>query len=597
MNEKSKKNVIFIVVDGLNYSMVDRKIGGEYICPFLSKLSRDNISFHNVYSQGTYTMSAVNSLLTGEDIIHDDIYDAFYSSHQKSVFDEFLTNNYESYVMMSGINLPKSKHINAFKHVYSFGEENALGYYLYLFEYYNSLLKRDSINQKAISHVKKIISSMFDGGEYIFSCSNNVHHTFRNDAYPWREYEISFRQEKEKFYNDSLNYIHKIIENPYSNQLFSSNYAIVPGYLSEESLNCGKMEFEKNKKRIKRNEINCRIHNVLHNGVPIYDSVDYLVNCKLKGKKTSPGKEGLVNYFQRAFGGYWDALSFSERCKENTQGMLSAEKVFQLLVNDLNNKDNNRPFFSFVHLEDTHYPYNFFSLSAPKELERNMNYYFEICENTRLCDSYQGSFAYLCSVAYVDRCIKSFVIELEKNNLLNDSIIVITSDHGAIYGDSAIRRLSQGDNYHEESYHIPCIVVDCSNRTKYESYDFFESKDIFPTLFCLAGIQTSKDYDGRNMLMNSTRGWAHGEHLGAGAADIFNKPILYTVRNDKYLVVCKEKIDNCISKNSIVAIYDRRKDNSEKKNRRLELKNESGVNDLLDVLSSRHKDIQKEYGE
>ena len=53
---EKKKNIIFILVDGLSESMIDLQVSGTRVCPFLYDIGEKYIRFKNVYSQGTYTM-------------------------------------------------------------------------------------------------------------------------------------------------------------------------------------------------------------------------------------------------------------------------------------------------------------------------------------------------------------------------------------------------------------------------------------------------------------------------------------------------------------------------------------------------------------
>ena len=245
-----KKNLLFIVIDGLNYSMVNRMINGSPVCPYISGLAKNNISFQNVYSQGSYTMSAINSLFTGEDTIHENIYDSFFGSHSQSVFDEFINSGYESFIFMPGMNLPKSKHVSRFEHMYFFEEEDAFCYFKYQFEYYKNIYEKGGMTDKDYERLEYLLDSIFDGLKYIISPAENVVHMMRLADYPWVEYEKSFENELGKYINDKNGYIRNVLSDLDGCTLFNDTFRCAGNYLPKEIIEVNiKVYFKINKNR------------------------------------------------------------------------------------------------------------------------------------------------------------------------------------------------------------------------------------------------------------------------------------------------------------------------------------------------------------
>lgn len=589
----NKKNVIFILIDGLNYSFTNMEFDGKLVCPFIKKLSSEHMAFNNMYSQGTYTMSSVNSIFTGDDIIHDNIYDSFFSSHKKYVFDEFINNGYETFLYMLGFGLPKSDYLDKIDHLFYYCEEDALRYFKYFYDYYSNIIETSELSNVDMNRIAYFTDSLFDGMDSVLNPLAKTIHLFRNAYYPWEDYSHTFFEERQRYKSNKQDYIYNLLQTPNKCKLFDEKYKLTVGYLPESILENGVGIYDKYSKILKKKRFKQRVNNTLHNGIPLYAAVDYYFQCRLLGKPSSESKEKLINYRQRVADNFFTPNSLSIDCKENKSGMVTADAMFSHFVSE-KKSDRNKPFFACFHLEDTHQPFNYFSIDQKDKFEEDIERSIDLVDKIKISDEYHGSFPYLLSASYVDRCLERFVDDLRKRGLLDNTIMVITSDHGSVYGNSPIRGSGQANNVNEEGYHIPCIIADFSSKKQLESFDFFETSDIFPTIFNLVGIQNTM-YKGVDMLSGMKRMSSHGEHFGSGVADVYRKPILYTIRDDKYLVVCKTMINSTPNKDNVLMVYDRKIDQLELKNRRDSLLNLPRIAELIEALNARHREIQNEY--
>ncbi len=95
---------------------------------------------------------------------------------------------------------------------------------------------------------------------------------------------------------------------------------------------------------------------------------------------------------------------------------------------------------------------------------------------------------YMGLISQVDHHVGRIVAHLRERGLAANTIIVVTSDHGDYLGD---HWLGEKDLYHEESVHIPLIVVDPSTEADATRGtvcdDFVESIDLAPTFLDWAG--------------------------------------------------------------------------------------------------------------
>ena len=135
------------------------------------------------------------------------------------------------------------------------------------------------------------------------------------------------------------------------------------------------------------------------------------------------------------------------------------------------------PFFMWLHLFDPHDPYD------PPEPFRS---------------EYQGR-PYDGEVAYTDSLIGEFRAALEERGLFDESVLVLTSDHGEGLGD-------HGESYHgffvyDSTVHVPLIVrLPGGTERGRVVGDAVSHVDIAPTLIELLGLDGAGAGQGRSLL-------------------------------------------------------------------------------------------------
>jgi arylsulfatase A-like enzyme len=130
------------------------------------------------------------------------------------------------------------------------------------------------------------------------------------------------------------------------------------------------------------------------------------------------------------------------------------------------NQIGDRPFFAFVNYMDAHGPYlapppyaTQFSPTAAESANReeailsptNDSQAARLSERVKtLSDAYDGALSYL------DVMVTDLVDALDRRGLADNTIIVVTSDHGESFGEQG--RVSHGNSVFLEQTHVPLIV-------------------------------------------------------------------------------------------------------------------------------------------
>ncbi|MFQ5791363.1 MAG: sulfatase, partial [Acidobacteriota bacterium] len=133
-----------------------------------------------------------------------------------------------------------------------------------------------------------------------------------------------------------------------------------------------------------------------------------------------------------------------------------------------------RPFFYWVHLFDPHVPYD-----PPSPVRE------------RFRDSYDGE------VAYVDSQVGRLLQGLERARLSDETLIVLTSDHGESLGDHGER--THGFFIYDTTMHVPLILRHPSLGRPRRVDGQVRSVDIMPTVLDLLQVPVPREVQGESL--------------------------------------------------------------------------------------------------
>ncbi|KPK33556.1 MAG: hypothetical protein AMS24_00755 [Chlamydiae bacterium SM23_39] len=212
------------------------------------------------------------------------------------------------------------------------------------------------------------------------------------------------------------------------------------------------------------------------------------------------------------------------------------EKVFQALKNNINPK--NTLYVAFLDSTHSEYEWNENHKIKFTPISNSINYLtlsFSKKNLNLLKNRYRNS------INYLDTLFKNFFDYLKKNNLYDDAIIIITSDHGEEFFEEG--SLFHGSHLNQYQLNIP-IIYKLPNKM-----DKIKEKtsliDIFPTIF--HSLTKKEDFydifDGRSIFSNNENPFLISASQNGGKNP---KTFLILHKNKKILTKIKKKQDKTI---------------------------------------------------
>ncbi|MGH7143809.1 MAG: arylsulfatase [Planctomycetota bacterium] len=203
----------------------------------------------------------------------------------------------------------------------------------------------------------------------------------------------------------------------------------------------------------------------------------------------------------------------------------------------LDRRDPTRPFFLCLSFNGPHPPWTppqvYFDLFMQREMpppavgawaqlyERQAEYPLDVnawCGQVAPHLQQRARAAYFAYLAYIDAQIGRFITSLRLRGLYNDSLILMTSDHGEMLGDHNLWRKTYA---FEGSARVPFVVRpprDFGGARNRRIQQVVGWEDIMPTFLEFAGAKVPAAVEGRSLrplLRGNTKGWReyyHGEH-------------------------------------------------------------------------------------
>ena len=584
-----KKNVLFIVIDSVTNDILFNKENSSDIAPFLNSIRKKSISGDKMYSEAPYTEAALMSLLASVDTMDNggymekfkniDIfskyfkengYKTFFNNYYPSICPSYMVKDFDEMLYIEGFQ---------FMHIWD-----------YRFKYFSKLYINGETSEKENKMLEFLLEDNFKGWIlYLEKLENQDNETIMLnkciDLEGISEDINILKEEYKKFKKNKKEYLINLFKSEEEHILFKIKTYKMTDKVHDNEFRKKIMEkYNYIFKKIKK--LNLK-KNIVNNKFPMKKLIK-----SIKNKDYDTTKGLLAGYKNSLFDkDLFDRINYNyDTFKVQRSFYIVSQEFFKWVKN--NKKEN---WLSYIHIDDAHFPENFFTYDTNDEeiIKSDMNR-IEKYLNT-IPKNYQGSITYDLSLLYCDNVVKNIFEFLKKENLIDNTMIVITADHGFSYYFSPVREKYVITNY-KENYNVPFLVYGKNIKPKLiEGYCM--TKDIPATLLDLADIKIPSNFKGKSLLKYNGESYATLEYMGGGCPDIKRRPIKLGVRTDDYSVFVEANINEEFKKANITEIYDLKKDPFENNDLKSEKDILNKITNELKIIEKRFLDIKKQYGE
>lgn len=186
----------------------------------------------------------------------------------------------------------------------------------------------------------------------------------------------------------------------------------------------------------------------------------------------------------------------------------TADEIVDLALREVD--EGPEPFFLFLNFLDVHGPYTPPPSDQPPaaaerraQLRDQVNRLLGRIDEQTLWKRHATTLRsyYDGQVRVLDRELGRLFDELERRGRLDDSIVVITADHGeGFFENPDLPGYFGHHSAYEPSVRIPLIVMAPGQREGRVSDRLVQQADVLPTLLALAGLPPLPDLDGRSLV-------------------------------------------------------------------------------------------------
>jgi arylsulfatase A-like enzyme len=166
------------------------------------------------------------------------------------------------------------------------------------------------------------------------------------------------------------------------------------------------------------------------------------------------------------------------------------------------------PFFLWVHYMDVHEPYiperTYIDRIDPS-ITMNEDDMFSLFKNVLLKRDVSNpeiveilKKLYWAHVIEIDEAVKEFFGLLEQGDVLKNSWVILTTDHGDEFGEHG--GLSHDGKMYSELVHIPLLIMDPTLETGRTCSKVVSTLDVSPTIAHLFGLESPEAFHGQALL-------------------------------------------------------------------------------------------------
>lgn len=579
------KNILFIVIDSVSNNNIFKSKQSKQIAPFLNKLRDRSISGDRMYSEAPYTEAALMALLGSFNTLDNGGYLEKFKN-KESVIDVFKRNGYKTFFPCYYPSIYPSHMRYGAEEINYIELFNINHVWEYRLANYQKPFLDNETTEEENKFLEEILEDNFDAWIKLLDLldSKSPETILMNDFVNRKNIKSTrsaIKKEYLKFIKNKQNYLYELFNLGTNHYLFQiENITYIDKIKNDQFREWFIKKYTPTFKKIKRVQFR---KNILSAKLPIKKLINN-INSKAIFKGILAGYKNLL--FDK------DLMDRIGPKYDLFKAQRSFRCVSEITINWIDkNKNNKQPWMAYVHIDDAHYRENFFTYDTSdktilKEEFDKINNYIK-----NLPKGYCGTIASDLSLMYCDSIIENIYNYLLENDLLDNTSIVITADHGYSYYFNPIREKYVISSY-KENYNVPFIVYDKDIKSK-KINGFLSTKDIPATLVDLANIKIPKSFKGNSLLNFEGRNFSTIEYMGGGCPDMLRRPMILGVRTKNYTVVVNAYLLKPIDEIKIVEIYDVRNDPNE----HINLVNSKKINVKyeMSLIIERFNEIKKNF--
>jgi arylsulfatase A-like enzyme len=198
------------------------------------------------------------------------------------------------------------------------------------------------------------------------------------------------------------------------------------------------------------------------------------------------------------------------RSREHAKNAAAVDQAFLAWL--ARRQGRRRPFFAFLNYNDAHTPYEVpdrsipgFGLQPASTRDRLILLGWSTADKSRLSyhDVRMAVGVYDDSIAYLDRRLGILLQELEHRGVLDDTVVIVTADHGEHLGDHLL--FLHGGSLYRQLVQVPLVIVDPRGGADRVVAEPVSLRDIPATVVDLLGLGRDAPFAGRSLARFSGR--------------------------------------------------------------------------------------------
>lgn len=169
-------------------------------------------------------------------------------------------------------------------------------------------------------------------------------------------------------------------------------------------------------------------------------------------------------------------------------------------------KQEGNPFLAYYYTQSTHHP-------------------FRVPDDNYVFGSQDLGSRYYSAIYHTDKFIGELVRNLEANNLMNNTVIILVADHGILLTEWDEKTGFEVYYLYQENIHIPLIIINKKDiHEKQVNHKLGSLVDLVPTILDILNINIENPHQGQNLLEENENPVylvsSHGKYIGIIKDDI-----------------------------------------------------------------------------